>query len=85
MEWGISCSENNKNKGENPKGIVKKMDVGEVHVLSKMGWGWGGEWVGFVTVCAWSNEKSSNSTRWPIKNVQSSLRSAGIFSRGWQP
>jgi hypothetical protein len=46
MEWSISCSENNKNKGENPKGIVKKMDVGEVHVLSKMGWG--GEWVGFV-------------------------------------
>ncbi len=36
-------------------------------------------------VCAWSNEKSSNRIRWPIKNVQSSLRSAEIFSRGWQP
>jgi hypothetical protein len=46
MEWSISCLENNKNKGENPKGIVKKMDVGEVHVLSKMGWGRG--WVGLV-------------------------------------
>jgi hypothetical protein len=33
----------------------------------------------------WSNEKSSNRIKWPIKNVQSSLRSAGIFSRGWQP
>jgi hypothetical protein len=42
MDWSISCSENNKNKGENSKGIVKKMDVGEVHVLSKMGWGEGG-------------------------------------------
>ena len=46
MEWSISCLENNKNKGENPQGIVKKMDVGEVHVLSKNGVG--GGWVGLV-------------------------------------
>ncbi len=44
MEWSISCLENNKNKGENPKGTVKIMDVGEVHVLSKMGWGGGLGW-----------------------------------------
>ncbi len=80
MEWSISCLENNKNKGENPKGIAKKSGCGRGARALKNGVGGRVGWVG-----AWSNEKSSNRIKWPIKNVQSSLRSAGIFSRGWQP